>query len=409
MVSSIKPFRFIRVWVILFVFLISCFGFAQGFLKKGVVLDSIAVIETKDESFALYLPKSFETSKAYPIIFVFDPAARGRVGLTPFVESSEKHGIILVCSNNSRNGSFEKSFAVANNLFNHIFSKFKIDAGQMYLSGFSGGSRLATAIAVLSEQFAGVIACGAGFSPNLSQTPSPLTKEFLYAAICGVKDMNYAEMWANKGYLTKTNFQHTLFSFDGGHQWPDKNEVGRAIDWLFRIKQSNDNPAFQKDVITNDFLDDQHTTTLFLEANELLFAQENYERMLLSYPVAFDLESVRSKKKALVNSEPFKLAFKEFSQALEFEEKIKKKFFKRLQLDLNKKEISFSWWQKEAEKLNQLEKKGGKETARMVSRVKFAIVAAVHERGYTNPLLEKKKDYHSELIKKFRQTFYPVD
>ncbi|MEO0571690.1 MAG: hypothetical protein AAF039_08290 [Bacteroidota bacterium] len=409
MASLTRFFGVIRGWTIFVVFVFTSFGFAQGVFKKGSIIDSVAVVETKDESFALYLPHSFETSRAYPIIFVFDPAARGRMGLLPFVESSEKYGIILVCANNSKNGSFERNFGVANNLFNHIFRNYKIDAAQMYLSGFSGGSRLATAIAVLSGQFAGVIACGAGFSPNLSQTPSPLTEKFLYAGICGVEDMNYAEMVSNKGYLKKLKFQNTLFSFDGSHRWPDKKEITRAVDWLFLQKRKNGNTKSSKDLITDLFLRDQQVVKLFLEDNELLFAHENYERILHAYPLSMGLDSIRSKHLALVSSRPFKLESKRFSEALKLEEKMKKKLFGRLRSDLSKEQMSFNWWEKEVEKLNQLETKGHKEIKRMISRVRYSIIAAVYEKNYSSPLLEKNKGYHAHLIKKFRQLLYNTE
>jgi len=127
--------------------------YSQETLVLGKVIDSVPVISTTDETFAIYLPSSFNKNELSPIVFIFDPAARGAVGLSSFIDSSEKYGYILVCSNNSKNGPYERSFNLANNLFNHIFKKFNIDQSNMYLAGFSGGSRLVSTIAVLTNNF----------------------------------------------------------------------------------------------------------------------------------------------------------------------------------------------------------------------------------------------------------------
>lgn len=368
-------------------------------------MDSIAVMGTKNESFALYLPISFDSTKALPILFVFDPAARGKAGLLPFIEASERHNIILVCSNNSKNGSFDISFSVADHLFNHVFHNFKVDTDLMFLSGFSGGSRLASAIAVLSGQFAGVIGCGAGFSPNPMHTPSGLSKDFLYAAICGTEDMNYSELLRNTQYLEKIKFTNTLFSFNGGHRWPDQREITRAFDWLF-IKK---NKIQQTQGLTHGaFSSDYDLTQAFLKNDELLFAQENYERMLGTYPQYLGLDSIQKKSAELVSSKPFKAALQERDGALIQEEKIKKRLFSRLHRDLDaENEIRFKWWENEAKKLHQIEKEGSKEAKRMVARIKYGIVAAVYEKGYSKPKLRANKDFHNQLIRSFRDILYP--
>ncbi|MEM1257529.1 MAG: hypothetical protein AAGH81_03285 [Bacteroidota bacterium] len=367
-------------------------------------MDSIAVSNATNESFSLYLPNSYQSQKSSAIIFVFDPAARGRVGLAPFVESAEKYGIILVCSNNSRNGSFEKNFATADNLFKYVFKTYRVDVGQMYLAGFSGGSRLATAIASLSGQFSGVIACGAGFSPNPAHSPS--FNPFLYAAICGVEDMNYQEILANQKYLTKLKFKNTVFSFDGGHQWPNTREVNRAVDWLFLPNNTGTISQFTKNLIAESFESEYRLTQLFLGDNELLFARENYKRILQTYPEHFGLDSIRSKYKELINSEPFEAASKNRLEALKRELQIRKKLFNKLESDLNSiEEINFNWWEKESEKLHKMERKRHKEIKRMVARVRYGIMAAIYEKRFSMPELIKNTHYKN-VVQSFRQMLY---
>ena len=402
--SSTDLYTAFWVGILSFVFLFSPFSLAQKTFKKGVIIDSVAVSETTNESFSLYLPNSYNAQNASPIIFVFEPSARGSVGLAPFVDSAEKHGIVLVCSNDSRNGSFEKSFSVADNLFKHIFKNYSIDVAQMYLSGFSGGSRLATAIASLSGQFSGVIACGAGFSPNPSHRPS--FNPFLYAAICGVEDMNYQEIQANQKYLSKITFKNTVFSFDGGHQWPSTREIGRAVDWLFLKNRKGNTSQLAKNLTAESFESEYRLTELFLKEKELLFAKENYERILQTYPEHMGLDSVRSKYKELINSESFEIVSKNHSEALNREVQIGKKLFNRLESDMNSIEkINFNWWKKETGKLDKMKQNGHKEMKRMVARVRYGIIASVYEKPFSQPELRENTHYKN-LVQTLRQMLY---
>ena len=68
----------------------------------------------------------------------------------------------------------------------------------MCLSGFSGGSRLACAIASLTDQFTGVIACGTGFPQIPEYIPS--FQKYAYVGLCGNRDFNYSKMIKNKTF-----------------------------------------------------------------------------------------------------------------------------------------------------------------------------------------------------------------
>ena len=110
------------------IFLISISILSQeNRLKKGVILDSIWIDHKPGESFSLYLPTQYEAEKAAPAIFIFEPMARGKVGIQPFIKTAEQYGFILICSNDSKNGPYAANYTVANNLFPKVFSMLKID------------------------------------------------------------------------------------------------------------------------------------------------------------------------------------------------------------------------------------------------------------------------------------------
>jgi hypothetical protein len=74
-------------------------------LVPGVVLDQIPCDVDPTQSYAVYLPSSYTPLKRWPIIYAFDPEARGRVPVNLYKEVAEKYGYIIVGSNNSRNFS----------------------------------------------------------------------------------------------------------------------------------------------------------------------------------------------------------------------------------------------------------------------------------------------------------------
>ena len=162
-------------------------------------------------------------------------------------------------------------------MINDAISNYSIDSARLYVAGFSGGSRLASAIAVLSKQMRGVIACGSGFSPNVAEQPT--SENFLFAGLVGSKDMNYAEMHAAADWLSKFQVSNRLFLFDGGHRWPPANVVRRAVVWLERMARADGLKT--NAVITDDQLAtiEMHYGDSLQLAGDKVFALKEFEQM----------------------------------------------------------------------------------------------------------------------------------
>ena len=73
-------------------------------LPQGEVLAQVACASDANQTYALYVPRSFDPAKKSPVLFCFDPGARGRVPVERFKAAAEKFGWIVAGSNNSRNG-----------------------------------------------------------------------------------------------------------------------------------------------------------------------------------------------------------------------------------------------------------------------------------------------------------------
>ena len=337
-----------------FICCILCYkGIAQNTaVQKAVLIDTIPVRQSQNESYALYLPNSYDPQSSSAIVFIFDPAGRGGTGIKPFIPASEKYGLILVSSNNCRNSAYNKNFDIADRWLNDVLSKYNIEPKSIYAAGFSGGSRLASAIGVLTGAFKGVVGCGAAFSSNNGQMPYS-SQHFWYAGLIGNKDMNYQEMHRAKNWLDQINLPNTLITYDGEHSWPPADVITRSFDWFYLqdIRLGN-SPKDQ------DFLDDYLAYQLseaqeHLKRRQLVQSVRQYEMTANSLGPYFDLDSLSEKALELKKTREYKKLVQAHEKVVDQEQEWKVKLVGRLDKEsvMSAGNSDFSWWQKEIEKL----------------------------------------------------------
>ncbi|HKJ30813.1 MAG TPA: dienelactone hydrolase family protein [Balneolales bacterium] len=198
-------------------------------LPRGIVIDSVSVSGATHQSYALYLPSNYDSAKSWPVLFGLDPAARGRKPVDIFSQPAKQFDYIIAGSNDAQNGPINKILPAVYAMMRDVKQKFHIDKKRIYLTGFSGGSRLASYIASQNPDIAGIIACGAGLQPNLKLSPDP---KFSYVSTVGNADMNFIEMKELYQTMNKMNWTHHMIIFNGTHQWPDSASANEAIRWL---------------------------------------------------------------------------------------------------------------------------------------------------------------------------------
>src|ERR1043165_3162252 len=129
-------------------------------IPRGQIVDRIVALSDSSQSYALYLPSNYTPNRKWPVLYAFDPGARGRVPVERFKEAAEKYGWIVLGSNNSRNGPWDVSVNAWNAMQTDTHQRFAIDDERLYATGFSGGARAAVRIAIACKCLAGVIASG---------------------------------------------------------------------------------------------------------------------------------------------------------------------------------------------------------------------------------------------------------
>jgi predicted esterase len=198
--------------------------------QPGRIAERVVCKNSSEQTYALYLPSNYSPTRNWPLIAAFDPGARGSLPVERFKEAAERYGFIVCGSNNSRNGSMRQSADAAQAMLVDVTARFAIDDKRVYLTGFSGGARAATAIAVwLSGKIAGVIGCGAGFAEGVNPSTS---FGFVYYGTVGTEDFNYPEMKRLDRVLDQARIAHHVEVFEGGHDWASSDACVRAVEWI---------------------------------------------------------------------------------------------------------------------------------------------------------------------------------
>lgn len=262
-------------------------------LPRGEVIESVACKADPQQSYALYLPSRYTPEKKWPMLYAFDPGARGKLPVSLFKEAAEKFGFIVVGSNNSKNGI--QVGAVIQAVLEDTNARFAIDPQRVYSTGFSGGARIAFALAGSNPgAVAGVIACSGGFPRTASPTPD---LQFVVFATTGTEDFNFPEMQQLKRKLDEAGMQNRLAVFAGGHDWPPASVAAQAIAWLELQAMKKGSRAKDEALI------DQLLTERLATARGYESSGQNYSAYLEYQSLAADFRGLREVKDILANSE----------------------------------------------------------------------------------------------------------
>jgi dienelactone hydrolase len=196
-------------------------------LPIGQLVDSVVCLHDPAQTYALYLPSGYRSDRQWPVLYAFDPAARGGVPVALFREAAEHFGYLVVGSNNSRNGPAEPVFRAIEAVWIDTHARFAIDPKRVYTTGMSGGTFAALTLG--TQKAAGIIACaGALDADRLSGNTTGVD----WLGIAGIADFNYTGNKVMVHTLADRGVVARFETFEGGHGWPPQDVAARALEWL---------------------------------------------------------------------------------------------------------------------------------------------------------------------------------
>lgn len=373
---------------------------SQKKLDVEVTPGKIQTIKASKDSlvkYSLYIPKTYSESKKYPVVFLFDPQGNGNLPVEKYQQLADKFEMVLAGSYNSENGlAWDKIQPQILVMMEDCKSKLSIDKNRIYTSGFSGGSRVASGMAISGDEIKGVIGCGGGFPGKSNNIGYP----FDYYGIVGEEDFNLGEMRQLDLSMNNSGMIHYISEVKGGHQWPDLKDMQTAFLWL-------NMSAMRKNVVPkNQSLIDSLTNAGMNEISQKKKKNENYEALLACkkwISILKDLTSVESFKSegnSLFQSEPVKARLAKITIIEEKEMELTRNFWSAFEKE------DFQWWKSNYSNLQSLSQNNSlpQEERSMYKRLKGFLGLAAF--SFSNSAIQQS-DYEKAL--KFLQIYELVE
>jgi hypothetical protein len=203
---------------------------------KEVPARVLGEYDSTKQSYELFVPAKYDARKSWPVVLFVSPGNRAG-GFAQWKTVFQKEGIIFASPHQAGNGTpTPKRVRIVMDVLAELRRKFNVDADRTYISGFSGGGRIASAIAfALPEYFGGVIpVCAGGDLRGEPMLRHRVKDRLSIAHLTGVNDFNRGEvermrhtMFSYLGYREKTWVQPRL-----GHGIPNATSFAQAFQWL---------------------------------------------------------------------------------------------------------------------------------------------------------------------------------
>ncbi|HVO09162.1 MAG TPA: hypothetical protein VMX54_00290 [Vicinamibacteria bacterium] len=285
-------------------------------LRAGQVLPAVRSTTKTDQSYALYLPSGYSAAARWPIVLVFDPGAVGTRPLQLMKAGAERYGYVLAASNNSRNGSGKGSFDAANEMWADLHRRLALDDRRAYLAGFSGGARVAAAMARICHCARGVFLDGAGYYGGTSPAPG---ETFAVFAIAGTSDFNYGELLKLDADLERLGRRHFLRRFDGEHAWAPAPVWDDAFGWATMQEMKDGLRARDEALVASLLAGTLERGRAREGAGQTLYALEDYQASLAALDGLVDTNPLKERVAALAGDSRVASARKQEKADLEKE------------------------------------------------------------------------------------------
>ena len=159
--------------------LLSPFAYADLAKKNDASTLQALPIDLKDEKFGLYVPTE-RPVRGYGLLVWVSPL--DEAGMPPgWADTLESHGVIFVTAARSGNNTspFGRRIPLALTAAANVARNYPIDSDRVWISGFSGGSRIAERMALAyPDIFSGAILDGSSDPIGSADVPLPPRENF---------------------------------------------------------------------------------------------------------------------------------------------------------------------------------------------------------------------------------------
>lgn len=341
--------------IIVFFLLVSLQASAQEItLRKGMVIDSLPVNDTIDETYSLFLPMTFQAGGSEkPVIFVFDSEGRGKTAAQLFKPAAEEQGYIIVSSNNiDPENSFEENVKVAARLMNGVTSRIPVDFNTISAAGFAEGARVASSLPAVFNNLHGVIAVG-DHQVNFDYLDKK--KKFLFVGMAGDEDFSAYEIRDAAGELDRRGYPVAVYLFDGGHQWPNPEIISLGVSSLTIQAMKDGKRPKDQQLISTLYGRDIGRVDKLISTGETVKAYNLMDILQSKYEGLRNTTELKEKQKQLSRSRNFSDEQQEVREIQEKEARLMDDFIYYLNEDVATANFeNLGWWNYQKRQLEQL-------------------------------------------------------
>lgn len=209
-------------------------------LVDQLTTDSLSGVIDADESITwqVYVPDSYDPNRPAGLLVYVSPTELGQMpsGWQPLFD---EENLIWISANKSGNTNRTKRRLLHAALAPYVLSdRYEIDPSRVYVSGFSGGGKVASIASIhFANLFTGAIyICGTEFRSDVSPTLLSRAQSHRYVFLTGGKDFNRSlTRRIYEEYKRAGMVNINLMTIPGmGHETPDRERFRDAIHYLDR-------------------------------------------------------------------------------------------------------------------------------------------------------------------------------
>jgi hypothetical protein len=159
--------------------------------------------DSRKHSYELFVPPDYSPKQVYPV-FLFVSAGNDPSGWKQWEPVCKQHGVIFASPYNAGNNCPPRQrVRIVLDVLDDLRRLYRVDADRTYLSGFSGGARIACGIAfALPEYFGGLVpVCAGGNLREESWLRQRVVDRLSVALVTGETDFNRGEVERFRGPL----------------------------------------------------------------------------------------------------------------------------------------------------------------------------------------------------------------
>lgn len=346
-------------------------------LRKGVVIDSLAVSDSISETFSIYLPTSYTTASPTPVIFIFDPQGRGSRVLQLWRQAAEEQGYILAASNNiTKDESLLSNTQTASRLIERVLNFFPDRKNRVYTAGLGAGAKVSTVLPLIYPSISGVIAVG-----DIWINTDYIEKKnnFHFIGMAGYLGGNYDLLYETVNFLDKAGVKAEFYQYDGSDEWPNSDIVSNVVGSFTLGEMTNGHRPKDPELIESLYNKEMEIVQRLLREMKYYKAYEHLERMESKYSRVGKAPEIKQQLKELGRERIFRTQNRQYNDAAFTEAESRDKYIYFFTEDVKAANFeNLGWWNQQIKELNDLQESQNPAEAEMAFRLEEMLKNMAH-------------------------------